>query len=94
MSPRAEFYGPEQQQLRHLRRLAERPGEPPPASAALGQSLTDLEGEETSPSRQEKPAASAFLCVPQALSLHPASPARQIRAPGFGDSLQGEPAAR
>lgn len=30
-----------------------------------------LEGEETPPSRQEKPAASAFLCVPQALSLQP-----------------------
>lgn len=42
-----------------------------PASAALGQSRTDLEGEETPPSRQEKPAASAFLCVPQALSLRP-----------------------
>lgn len=42
-----------------------------PASAALGQSRTDLEGEETPPSRQEKPAASAFLCAPQALSLQP-----------------------
>lgn len=50
MSPRAEFYSPEQQQLRHLRRLAERPGESPPASAASGQSRTDLDGEETPPS--------------------------------------------
>lgn len=44
VSPRAEFYGLKQQQLRHSRRLAGRPGEPPPASAALGQSLKDLEG--------------------------------------------------
>lgn len=89
VSPRAEFYGPEQQQLRHLRHLAERPGGPPPASAALGQSLRGPGGEETPPSRQEKPAASAFLCVPQALSLQPSVSRASDPRSGFWRQLAG-----
>lgn len=56
---------------KQLRRLAEQPGEPPPASAALGHSLEDLQGEEWPPSGQEEPAASAFLPAPQGLCLQP-----------------------
>lgn len=94
VSPRAEFYGPEQQQLRHLRRLGRESGEPPPASAALGQSLKDLEGGSRLPPGRKNLLRLRFSGSRRISASSPASPERQIHAPGFGDSLRGERAAR
>lgn len=76
-------------QLRHLRLVA-RLGQPPPACFSFRQILLkDPEGEETPPSGQENLWRLLFVACPVAQPGAPASPGREVHAPGFGCSSKG-----